>query len=167
MLHSIVPRIAALASTLRLYRLPSEGGRIIAMSCNPSTFILSATFSPFRVASQAARGAQYSPDSRAVNALSFLFFDPRFGTEKALHGRPRRRRIRGPGRDSRPRPPGLLFRPRSTQAEPRAAALENRRPKRAAIRASPARKVRLNPSPRISPGQSAASPAGKHGPHRP
>ena len=83
MLHSIVPRISALASTLRLYRLPSEGGRIIAMSCNPSTFTLSATFSPFRVASQAARGAQYSPDSGAVNALSFLFFDPRLGTGKA------------------------------------------------------------------------------------
>ena len=170
MLHSIVPRISALASTLRLYRLPSEGGRIIAMSCNPSTFILSATFSPFRVASQAARGAQYSPDSRAVNALSFLFFDPRFGTEKALHGRPRRRRIRGPGRDSRPRPPGLLFSletPRaaavgSADAPPRGAwTWRQNAPGLASL------KARLNPSPRISPGQSAASRAGKHGRPRP
>ena len=61
-----------------LYRLPSEGGRIIAMSCNPSTFIFSATYCLFRVAAQAARGAQYSPDWSLVNALSFLFLSPLF-----------------------------------------------------------------------------------------
>jgi len=65
-------RCALRTSTLR-FRIPSEGGRIIAMSCNPSTFTLSATFSPFRVATQAARGAQYSPDWSLVNELSFLF----------------------------------------------------------------------------------------------
>ena len=46
------------------------------MSCNPSTFTLSATFSPFRAAAQAARGAQYSPDWSLVNELSFLFLQP-------------------------------------------------------------------------------------------
>ena len=65
------------------YRLPSEGGRIIAMSFNPSTFTFLLPCCLFRVATQAARGAQYSPDCGLVNALSFLFFDPRFGTEKA------------------------------------------------------------------------------------
>src|SRR5581483_10499311 len=33
----------------RVLRLPSEGGRIIAMSCNPSTFVFSLICCPFRV----------------------------------------------------------------------------------------------------------------------
>ena len=81
-------------STLRVFRIPSEGGRIIAMSCNPSTFTLSVTFSPFRAAAQAARGAQYSPDSGLVNELSFLFLrafpglfsKPFFGTPRHVPG---------------------------------------------------------------------------------
>jgi hypothetical protein len=55
------------------YRLPSEGGRIIAISFNPSTFTFLLPCCLFRVATQAARGAQYSPDWRAVNTLSFFF----------------------------------------------------------------------------------------------
>ena len=66
------------------YRLPSEGGRIIAMSFNPSTFTFLLPCCLFRVATQAARGAQYSPDSRVVNALSYFFSEGlswgRFGT---------------------------------------------------------------------------------------
>jgi len=49
--------------------VPSEGGRIIAMSYDPSTFIFPLLTGLFRAAAQAARGAQYSPDSTLVNAL--------------------------------------------------------------------------------------------------
>ena len=95
------------------YRLPSEGGRIIAMSFNPSTFTFLLPCCLFRVATQAARGAQYSPDSQAVNTLSFFFFGgllhPRLG--RALIGT-------GPGS-----PRGGLLRRAWTEA---AARLENR-----------------------------------------
>ena len=55
--------------------LPSQGARIIAMSFNPSTLFFLLPYCPFRVAPRAARGAQYSPDSRTVNALSSSFFE--------------------------------------------------------------------------------------------
>ena len=59
--------------------LPSQGARIIAISFNPSTLFFLLPYCPFRVAPRAARGAQYSPDPRSVNALSSSFFGAPFG----------------------------------------------------------------------------------------
>jgi hypothetical protein len=80
------------------YRLPSEGGRIIAMSFNPSTFTFLLPCCLFRVATQAARGAQYSPDWRAVNTLSFFFSGGLFAPPGTGPQRLRNQRHRPQGR---------------------------------------------------------------------
>ena len=52
------------------------------MSCNPSTFVFLLPYCLFRVATQAARGAQYSPQFGHVNASSHFFFGPESGCFK-------------------------------------------------------------------------------------
>ena len=107
-------------------RLPSEGGRIIAMSFNPSTFTFLLPCCLFRVATQAARGAQYSPVWRAVNTLSFFFLGgllhPRAAGPRTRQNRPWKpggdsaavRLDRSCGAAENPRPPEMRPFPRSS-----------------------------------------------------
>jgi hypothetical protein len=80
--HSSILR----TSTLRL-SLTSEGGRIIAMSFNSSTFFFAGSFalcSALQFA--AARGAQYSDEFRFVNNLFFATFTACFALRLRLQG---------------------------------------------------------------------------------
>jgi hypothetical protein len=144
------------------YRLPSEGGRIIAISFNPSTFTFLLPCCLFRVATQAARGAQYSPVRRAVNTLSFFFFGDLLAPEKT--GSPGHRK--------------------SPYGEPGLRLLRRTRPDAAAELKIPARRLsmgpphsdyqpnqrcyqaRPKPSARTSPWQNGAIPPEIHGPRR-